>query len=172
MDDARRLTDALAGEFERRVVQESLTRILKCLDLLDVEQVWSRPNENTVSVGNLVLHLAGNLRQYVVAGLGAALDTRRRAEEFSEHGPLPTAELVERIGGTVRAAAVVVRRLEPAALLATHRVQGFEETGTSILVHVIEHFSYHTGQITYAAKTMLNVDTGYYAGQDLDQTSG
>ena len=170
MDDARRLTDALAGEFERRVVQESLTRILKCLDLLDVEQVWSRPNENTVSVGNLVLHLAGNLRQYVVSGLGGVADTRRRAEEFSERGPLPPAELVERIRGTVGDAATVVRRLEPAALLATHGVQGFEETGASILVHVIEHFSYHTGQITYAVKLLKNVDLGYYAGQDLDQT--
>ena len=170
MDDAQRLTAALATEFERRVVQESLPRILKCLDLLDVEQVWRRPNENTVSVGNLVLHLAGNLRQYVVAGLGGAVDTRRRAEEFSEQGPLPSAELVERIRGAVREAAEIVRALEPKALLATHRVQGFEETGTSILVHVIEHFSYHTGQITYAVKLLKNIDLGYYAGQDLDQT--
>ncbi len=170
MDDAQRLTAALAEQFERRVVQESLPRILKCLDLLDVEQVWSRPNENTVSAGNLVLHLAGNLRQYVVAGLGGEPDTRRRAEEFSERGPLPPAALVEQIRGVVHEAATVVRRLEPAALLATHCVQGFEETGTSILVHVIEHFSYHTGQITYAVKMLKNIDTGYYAGQDLDQT--
>ena len=70
----------------------------------------------------------------------------------------------------MREAAEVVRKLDPEALLTTHRVQGFEETGTSILVHVIEHFSYHTGQVTYAVKLLKNIDLGYYAGQDLDRT--
>ena len=149
------------------MIDESLPRIRKCLDRLSDEEIWRRPNSNTVSVGNLVLHLAGNVRQWVVSGLGGAADGRERSKEFSERGPVPRDELLSRLERSVEEAMAVVDKAGPAELLRRRPVQTFEETGLSILVHVIEHFSYHTGQIAYAVKSMKDVDLEFYAGTRL-----
>jgi hypothetical protein len=167
-DPEEPLFRALVDECRRRLYTDSLPRIEKCLGLLTPEQVWWRPNGNTVSIGNLVLHLMGNVHQNLVHALGGAPNRRDRAREFSEPGPIPTAELWGRLAGTMEEARASLDRLTPAALLRAYRVQGFTESGMSILVHTVEHFSYHVGQITYAVKARLDVDTGYYAGVDLN----
>lgn len=158
---------ALIAECERRLFEESLPRIRKCLGMLSVEEIWRRPNAETVSVGNLVLHLCGNVRQWICTGLGGQLDHRERSKEFTESGPLPTDELLNRLETTMNDAVRVMRSVDPATLLEKRPVQIYEESGLSILVHVVEHFSYHTGQITYSVKSRKNVDTGYYSRQDL-----
>jgi uncharacterized damage-inducible protein DinB len=135
---------------------------------LSVEEIWARPNEQTVSAGNLVLHLAGNVRQYVIATLGGVPDVRERQAEFDAPGPMPTAELLERLEKTMAEAAGVIDRVDVTRLLETHRVQGFVESGLSILVHVVEHFSYHTGQLAYIVKSRKNVDLGFYRGKNLN----
>jgi uncharacterized damage-inducible protein DinB len=163
------ISSALLRESRRRLYEESLPRIRACLAQLSVDEIWARPNEQTVSAGNLVLHLAGNVRQYVVATLGGVPDVRERQAEFDEKGPLPTAELLGRLEATMAQAAAVIERLDSATLLRSHRVQGFVETGLSILVHVVEHFSYHTGQIAYIVKSRKNVDLGFYRGKDLNK---
>lgn len=161
---------ALIAEARKRLFGESLPRLKKCLSLLSEEEIWFRPNSETVSVGNLVLHLCGNLRQWIVSALGGATDVRVRSQEFSEPGPLPTAALLERLQKTMGEAETVLKSLDPATLLAKRHVQGFQETGLSILVHVVEHFSYHVGQVTYFVKSRKGVDLGYYAGVDLNNT--
>jgi uncharacterized damage-inducible protein DinB len=171
-DEARRFGEALVAEAARRLLGESLPRLRRCLPLLSEEDVWRRPNAETPSVGNLVLHLCGNVRQWVLFGLGGQPDTRRRAEEFAARGPLPRAELLERLEETLREAGRVLAGLDPATLMEPRRVQGFDESGLSILVHVVEHFSYHVGQISYVVKATRAVDLGYYAGQDVDRTGG
>jgi uncharacterized damage-inducible protein DinB len=163
------LASALIQESRRRLHDESLPRIRKCLAQLSVEEIWARPNEQTVSAGNLVLHLAGNVRQYVIATLGGVPDVRERQAEFDATGPMPTPELLDRLEKTMAEASAVIARLDPAALLRTYRVQGFVESGLSILVHVVEHFSYHTGQIVYIVKSRKNVDLGFYRGKDLNK---
>lgn len=163
------LSVALIRESRRRLYDESLPRIRKCLAELGVDEIWARPNEQTVSAGNLVLHLAGNVRQYVVATLGGVPDVRERQKEFDAAGPMPAAELLERLEKAMAEAAPVIDRLDPASLLRTYRVQGFVESGLSILVHVVEHFSYHTGQIAYIVKSRKNVDLGFYRGKDLNK---
>jgi uncharacterized damage-inducible protein DinB len=163
------LTADLIRQSRKRLMEESLPRIRTCLSQLSVDEIWARPNEQTVSAGNLVLHLAGNLRQYILATLGGAEDLRERQKEFDEKGPLPTPELLGRLEGTMAEAAAVIDRLDAAALLRRHRVQGFDYTGLGILVHVVEHFSYHTGQIAYIVKSRKNVDLGFYKGIDLNQ---
>jgi uncharacterized damage-inducible protein DinB len=163
------ITPALIRESKRRLYEESLPRIRTCLAQMSVDEIWSRPNEQTVSAGNLVLHLAGNVRQYMIATLGGVPDVRVRQAEFDEKGPLPTAELLGRLEATMAEAAGVIDRLDSATLLRPHRVQGFVETGLSILVHVVEHFSYHTGQIAYIVKSRKNVDLGFYRGKDLNK---
>ena len=121
-------------------------------------------------MGNLVLHLCGNVRQYVIAGLGGAADVRERAKEFTERGPLPRAELLERLEQTLAEAGKVLDRLDPARVLEKQTVQGFEYDGVGILVHVVEHFSYHTGQLAYFVKARKGIDLGFYRGVDLSLT--
>src|SRR5262245_61595800 len=75
-------------------LREGRERIHSCIGRLSEAQVWRRPNANTVSVGNLVLHLCGNVRQWINATLGGGKDTRQRDLEFSEPGPIPSAELL------------------------------------------------------------------------------
>lgn len=162
------LGSALIAECKRRLYDESLPRIRTCLAELSVEEVWARPNERTVSAGNLVLHLAGNVRQYVIATLGGVPDVRERQKEFDTPGPMPTADLLDRLERTMAEARAVIDRVDPATLLEPRRVQGFVESGLSILVHVVEHFSYHTGQIAYIVKSRRNVDLGFYRGKNLD----
>lgn len=162
------LGEALIRECRRRLYDESLPRIRKCLAQLSVEEIWARPNEQTVSAGNLVLHLAGNVRQYVIATLGGAPDVRERQAEFDATGPMPTADLLDKLEKTMAEVSQVLDALDPGTLLQTHRVQGFVESGLSILVHVVEHFSYHTGQIAYLVKARKNVDLGFYRGKNLN----
>ena len=164
---APQLYDALIRECRRRLFDESVPRIKKCLAELSDGDLWFRPNDESNSVGNLVLHLCGNVGQYVLSGLGGAPDVRERSKEFSERGPLPRADLLARLDWTMAEAARALDRLDPAGILDTHRVQGFEYDGVGILIHVVEHFSYHTGQIAYFVKARKGVDLGFYRGVDL-----
>ncbi len=157
-------------EFRRRLYDESMIRIEKCLALLNESEVWYRPNDNSNSIGNLILHLCGNAQQYIVAGLGEALDQRNRQSEFDERGPISKAELWQKVVNLKERIEVVLQNLQTTDLERPVLVQGFQETGLSILVHVVEHFSYHTGQITYIVKAAKDLQTNYYAGFDLNST--
>ncbi len=151
-----------------RRLEESRMRIHACAALLTDEQLWHRPNTHVVSVGNLVLHLCGNVGQWVNSTLGARPDQRQRDKEFDEVGPVDRTTLLADLDRTLAEASATIRAMDQADLEADHRVQGFLESGTAIVLHVVEHFSYHTGQITLHTKLLLDVDTGYYAGQDLN----
>lgn len=170
-EGAVRFGRALIEETRRRLFRDSQPRVHKCLGELSEEEIWRRPNEETVSIGNLVLHLCGNLRQNIVSALGGAPDRRRRPLEFSERGPIPATELLRRLDETLAGVAAVLDRIDPASLLDVRRVQGFEESGLSILVHVIEHFSYHVGQMTHFVKSHKSVDMKYYEGYNLNVTN-
>ena len=158
------------AEIKRRLFEENQVRIVQCLHSLSEEEIWFRPNENSNSVGNLVLHLCGNITQWVVAGFGKAEDQRERQAEFDERGPIPKEILLQQLTQVMDTVKVVINELSPNQLLSPTQVQGFTEHGISILVHVAEHFSYHVGQITYIVKLLKNKDMGYYAGLDLNQT--
>ena len=164
------LAAALIAECRHRIVGESRPRVLACLAKLNDEQIWRRPNERSNSAGNLVLHLCGNLRQWVVHGLGGAADIRERDAEFAQRGPIPSTELAERFSRTMDEVDRVLDRLDSADLLTPRRVQGFDETGVSVLVHATEHLSYHTGQITYITKAATDEDIGFYRGIELNRT--
>lgn len=160
--------NALIAESKRRLFDESIPRIRKCLDQLTNDEVWYRPNAETVSIGNLVLHLCGNARQWICSGLGGDPDQRQRSKEFEQPGPIPRTELLELLEQTESDVRRVLDSVDPTTLLDKRPVQIYQESGLSILVHVVEHFSYHTGQITYAVKSRKGVDMGYYAGQKLE----
>ena len=149
---------------------ESLPRLHKCLSELTEEEIWERPNENSNSVGNLILHLTGNINQWIVSTLGGEEDTRQRQTEFDEQGPIPTAVLLADLDGVMKKADAIISKLEPAELIQSKSVQGYKETVLAILIHVTEHFSYHTGQVSYIAKAQKNLDLNYYKDEDLDST--
>lgn len=161
------LSEQLIRECHRRLIGECIPRIRKCLNMLSDEQIWSRPNDHSNSIGNLVLHLHGNVRQWMGSGLAGMEDVRQRDLEFTERGPLPKAELLERLDQTEKLVEKVLADLPPARLLEVLPVQIYEESGVAILIHVVEHFSYHVGQISWITKAALNQDLGYYAGQNL-----
>ena len=158
----------LIAEVRRRLLDESLPRLRKCLNELSEEEIWKRPNAHSNSVGNLVLHLCGNVRQWILSGLRKAPDTRQRQQEFDERGPIPRAELLARLESTLAAVDEALNHIHPDDLLAEHDVQIYRESGLSILIHVVEHFSYHVGQVTYVVKAWKDLDMGYYAGVDLE----
>ncbi len=155
-------TNALINETRRRIIEESIPRIKKCLAELNEEEIWQRPNENSNSVGNLLLHLCGNVTQWMGSGLGKLPDHRLRDKEFEERGPLPTSTLYNKLDDLIVLINEVLDNLKKEDLLQLHDVQVYRENGVSILVHVIEHFSYHTGQITYFVKWRKDMDIGYY----------
>ena len=98
-------------------------------------------------------------------------DTRERDREFSETGGISTDKLIKDMEDLMQKVAGVLDNLTPADLLESRNVQGFQETGMAILIHVTEHFSYHTGQITYYVKANKNIDMNYYGGVDLNKKS-
>lgn len=156
------LSMLLVNEAKRRIFDESFGRIHKCLDMLTEEQVWERPNEQLSSIGNLILHLGGNARQWVLSGLGGAADHRMRDREFLESSRCSKWKLKRMLEDLKVDMEIVFTKLNEQELVKVRPVQVFEESGLSILIHVIEHFSYHTGQITWYTKFLTNVDTKYY----------
>lgn len=161
-------SDQLKTEATRRIVGESIPRAIQCLGMLTETQIWHRPNGVSNSVGNLVLHCCGNARQWMLSTMGGQEDRRERDEEFEEQGPLPTAELVSLLKALAIELEQMISEVTPEKMTQSYRVQGFDETGIGILIHVAEHFSYHVGQITYVTKAMTGKSTGYYDGLDLN----
>ncbi len=160
----------IADICREKLLAEFLPRLEAAVARLSDEDLWRRPNEASNSVGNLVLHLEGNVRQWIVSGLGGAPDTRKRRREFEVRGPLPRAEILGVLRSAVEEADRVIAGLDPGELRRVRRVQAFEVDGFEILVHVVEHFSCHLGQIVYAVKAARNEDLGFYAGVALDRT--
>ncbi len=154
---------AVAVEFRRRLAEEYVPRIRKCVGLLDDEALWCRPAPNCNSVGNLLLHLTGNTRQWIHATFGASNDDRDRDAEFAAESGKSGTELVDRLAQVVEEACAIVDGLEPSEWLRERVVQRqFDETGLSAVLHVIEHFSGHAGQIYAWTKQVTGQDLKFY----------
>jgi len=147
---------------------ENCLRIERCLESIADEEIWYRSNENSNSIANLILHLTGNIKQYIISGLGNDSDIRSRDLEFSQRGGMTKAELSAEILETCIKAQEVIKALKPEEIMEYRSVQGFKLTTFGILLHVIEHFSYHTGQIAAITKALRNEDLGFYSGFDLN----
>lgn len=133
---------------------EYMRKIRDCVAVLSEEQAWWRPNEACNSVANLLLHLRGNLSQWVLATLGGRPFQRQRAEEFrAREGPSKEA-LLAGLEEVVREARSVIGALSAADLQRPCRVQGHDTHGLGVVLHAVEHMSYHTGQIAFVAKQL------------------
>src|SRR4051812_49250806 len=138
-------------------------RLSVALEHLADDDLWWRPNEASNSAGNLVLHLCGNARQWIVSGVGGAPDLRRRQDEFDERGPLPRAQLLRTLDETFRAIDRTLETLDPQALLERRNIQGRDVSVLEAVLHVVEHVSHHTGQILWIAKARSGRDLGLWS---------
>ena len=157
-DLARQFATGVATEFRAHVADEYVPRIGRCVELLTPEELWRRPGPHNNSVGNLLLHLAGNTRQWILAGIDGQPDARDRDGEFAATGAdTPAgAALVEQLRQTVD-------RLTPAEWLAVRRFQGrWDQTCLAAVLHVMEHFSGHAGQIYAFTKEVRGVDLKFW----------
>jgi uncharacterized damage-inducible protein DinB len=169
------MTNAIAEEFRRQIVRrlgESRQRLEKCVGELTEEEIWRRPNPASNSVGNLLLHLRGNLTQWVLCGVGGAEDRRERDAEFAARGGRGKDELLAGLLAVIDAAAGWAAGAGEGELLRIRPVQGYRVSGIDIFVHVTEHLSYHTGQIAFWTKLLKDKDLGFYAGADLNRRGG
>jgi len=135
---------------------------------MSTEQIWWRPNEASNSVGNIILHLNGNVTQWLVASFNRDQDKRDRPSEFSAVGGVAAAELLDRLGATIAEAAKVLDRLTPDELLAPYEIQAYHVHGLDAVYQVVEHFGLHYGQIAYIAKSLSAKDLGFY--RELNKT--
>jgi len=163
-------SDAVSRAFIVRAIDfltgEYLPKIERCLEQLTDEQIWWRANDESNSIGNLVLHLCGNARQWIVSGLGFAVDARVRDAEFSRRDPLELAELVNLLRSTLSDVESVLRQLDPSTLLEKRTIQGSEVDVLEAVFHVTEHFSMHTGQIILLTKLLTQKDLRFYGFED------
>lgn len=148
-----------AREFLR---EEYLPKIERCLEKLTDEQIWWRSNTESNSIGNLLLHLSGNARQWIVCGLGVEVDARQRQTEFDERGPIPRGELLSGLRATVGAVDSTLAVFDASRLMDKFKIQGTEATALAAIFHVTEHFSMHVGQIVYITKQLTAEDMHFY----------
>jgi hypothetical protein len=141
-------------------LRELTDRIGVCLGKLTTEQIWARGTENENAIGNLVLHLAGNVRQWIISGVGGVPDIRERDREFRTTGGIPVEALNEQLRSTMAEAIGIVSGLSGEQLLRTYQTQSRTATGVEVLLKVMEHFGQHTGQIIYATKNLTGQDLG------------
>lgn len=139
-----------------------LPKIRAAVGQLGDADLWWRPNEASNSVGNLLLHLAGNIRQWIVSGLGNAPDQRDRAAEFARRDPLERDVLLTLLTEAIFEADAVIARADPAALDARLTIQGRQVSVLQAIYHVVEHLALHAGQIIYIAKLRGAKDLGFY----------
>jgi uncharacterized damage-inducible protein DinB len=139
-----------------------MPKIARCLEELSEEDVWWRAHETNNSVGNLLLHLAGNVRQWIVSGIGGMPDSRQRSLEFSERNAIPTKIIWSTLQDAVREASQILESFPVGRLLETRKIQGFDKTALQAIFHVVEHFALHTGQIIYITKLRDGRDLKFY----------
>jgi uncharacterized damage-inducible protein DinB len=129
-----------------------LPRMQRALDALPAADLWLRPHDGALAFGTILLHLEGNVRQWICSGIGGAPDHRNRASEFAAQGGPAGQALVTRLAATVTEACAVIADLDEAALQREYPIQGNRVTGRWAVYHVVEHFSWHTGQAVWIAK--------------------
>jgi uncharacterized damage-inducible protein DinB len=140
------------------LASDFLPKIERCLEHLTDEDVWWRPNEASNSIGNLLLHLCGNVTQWIIGGVGGQTRERRRQQEFDERTRIPARELRAKLRAVVEEADAVLRGFDANALLGRRQIQDYDVTVLEAIYHVVEHFSMHTGQIILLTKARTGED--------------
>ena len=162
MDQTREL-EQLFLAFSRERLRLLASRITDCLSRLSDEQIWQRGSDVENSIANLVLHLCGNVRQWIISGVGGKPDIRDRDAEFAHRREISTAELRALLDETISAALLAFDHVPPGTLTQRIAVQGKNPSVLEAMYTVLEHFGEHTGQIIYITKQLTQTDLGYHA---------
>ena len=144
------------------LLRDYLPKIERCLEKLTGEQIWWRANEESNSIGNLILHLCGNARQWIVSGIGSQPDARVRDAEFAQREVISRDELLNSLRSTLSDVEAVLRALDPPILLERRKIQGNDVEILEAIFHVTEHFSMHAGQIFLLTKLLTATDLRFY----------
>ena len=144
------------------LVKDFLPKIERCLEGLTDEQIWWRPNEQSNSIGNLLLHLSGNARQWIVCGVGGAADSRERDAEFAQRSVIARGDLHSLLTRALAEVDATLAQFDPNQLLERRTIQGSDVTVLEAILHVVEHFSMHVGQILYITKLLTAHDLHFY----------
>jgi Protein of unknown function (DUF1572). len=153
---------AFIAQARKLLLTDYFPKIERCLEKLSDEQVWWRAHEDSNSIGNLLLHLSGNARQWIVCGVGHLPDKRERQTEFAAREGAGRAELLSRLRETIDEADAVLNELDAARLLERRQIQGHEVSLLEAIFHAVEHFSMHTGQIILITKMLTESDLRFY----------
>lgn len=154
---AREFTGYACGK-----LRDHLAQIRRCVMLLRDEEAWHRANEHSNSVMNLVLHLTGNLRQWIGGGIDGQTIARNRQGEFDARSGPQRSVAVEMLSAVVEEACGVIGRMDEAALTRGYEIQTYRVSGIEAVMHVVEHFAFHTGQIVTTTKWLRDVDLSLY----------
>lgn len=169
MTDQETKIATLFLEYSRRkLLEQDWPRLRGCVEWLSDEQIWWRPNPASNSIGNLILHLDGNIHQWLVDSFHQRENHRDRLAEFTLSGWMPTTALLARLGATLQEASEVLALLNENDLAASFEIQGNTVTGLEAIYKAVEHFAMHYGQILYIVKSLRNVDLGFY--RELNKT--
>jgi uncharacterized damage-inducible protein DinB len=150
------------------LLQQSWPRLRTCAESLNDEQIWWRPNPSSNSIGNLMLHLNGNVTQWIIGSFTRSSDHRDRPAEFARTEGMGRDELVQTLAATMERVSEVLDQVTEADLLASFDIQGYHTTGLEAIYHVVEHFSLHYGQIAYITKMLSDRDLEFY--RELNRT--
>lgn len=155
MDEVSR---AFLDKSRRLLTSDYVPKIERCLDRLTDHDIWWRPNEASNSVGNLILHLCGNVTMWIIGGIGRLPFERNRQLEFDERRMIQGSELRGRLASVIRQADEVISAVDGKELLARRQIQGYDVTVLEAIYHVVEHFGMHTGQIILLTKARAEED--------------
>ncbi|MCF6222091.1 MAG: DUF1572 domain-containing protein [Flavobacteriaceae bacterium] len=164
---------------DQRLKQEFINNAIYRLDVhtdmiknslgqLSDKEIWQKPNEVSNSIANLILHLCGNITQYTISSLLGGNDQRERDKEFSTASGYTKEEIFAKLTEVIDKAKTIIGNMTEENLLKIRKVQGFTYSGLGIILHVVEHYSYHTGQIAFFTKLMKSKRLGFYDGVDLN----
>jgi uncharacterized damage-inducible protein DinB len=153
---------AFIAHAEQFLLRDYLPKIERCLEKLSDEQIWWRANEESNSIGNLILHLCGNARQWIVCSIGSQPDSRNRDAEFEQRDPIARDELLTLLHSTLSDVQNTLQALDPAVVLEQRKIQGNDVQILEAIFHVTEHFSMHAGQIIMLTKMMTSDDLRFY----------
>jgi uncharacterized damage-inducible protein DinB len=162
MTDQSTTPEAFLMHARNFLTTEYLPKIEKCLTGLSDQEIWWRANEESNSIGNLLLHLCGNVRQWIVSGLGGASDERLRQAEFDERSLISKTDLIAKLRATLTEVDEVLANFDSDKLLDSYRIQNCDVTALEAIFHVVEHFSMHTGQIILLTKQLTARDMHFY----------
>jgi uncharacterized damage-inducible protein DinB len=173
MDASSELTQAFLSFSREKLVREMWPRLRAAVEGLSNDQIWWRPNDSSNSIGNLLLHLNGNVRQWILQGLGSIENVRDRDAEFNERGSVPLSDLVLALDRTLHEVDTLLENLSSEDLLRQHEIQVYRDVpAIDAIYHVVEHFAMHYGQILYISKLLRAEDLGFYAHLTVSQRSG